>query len=94
MVAPPNVEKDGLRNSSKFDEKNEWGGGGIKLSFSDVKKLQTIVISCDNSFLHGLFHHGIAILNPSIKIPCLSLQLGTAGINFQKHLTVDIQFLS
>ena len=32
---PPNVEKDGPRNSSKFDEK--IGGGGW-VSISDVKK--------------------------------------------------------
>ena len=50
---PPNVEKDGPRNSSEFDEKN-WGGG--KLIFSDVKKSQTLNISCDNWLSHGLFY--------------------------------------
>ena len=51
---PPNVEKYGPRNSSEFDEKN-WGGGG-KLIFSDVKKSQTLNISCDNWLSHGLFY--------------------------------------
>ena len=32
---PPNVEKDGPRNSSKFDEKIE-GGGGIHLRFEKI----------------------------------------------------------
>ena len=32
---PPNVEKDGSRNSSKFDEKIKGGGW---VSISDVKK--------------------------------------------------------
>ena len=33
---PPNVKKDGPRNSSKFDEKIGMGGGWV--SILDVKK--------------------------------------------------------
>ena len=54
---PPNVEKDGLRNSSKFDEK--LGGGCV--SISDVKKslilniFNVTVLFCTVFLLRGCY---------------------------------------
>ena len=53
-VAPPMLKKMALAilpNSMR-----KIGGGGGKLIFSDVKKSQTLNISCDNWLSHGLFY--------------------------------------
>ena len=58
---PPHVEKDGPRNSSKFDEKI---GGGVGIHLRCEQIINTKYFLCDSSFLYGLFITGLLFRAP------------------------------
>ena len=67
-------------------------GGGEVVDFFRCETSQTLNISCDSSFLRGLFYHWNRYSEFLNQSSFLSQQLGTARINFRKISPVNIQF--